>query len=240
MVQGRMKEDYIMVDIFNAYREGLDIIDMSGKTKYKVKDYNKEPSKPVFICSKKEWNNYSNEYVYILEKQFREWFRWKLENDERFVKNWRARVYQYKNIITEVLGREYDQKIDQKYDYVGTRVIANYCDRLTKSVWSDEKKKWINKTGYHLSISRFKKARPFSLRVQEEELLEKGEIPDSENVKLVNVSIQEKYNNNKKRPAYKKYLERSKEALKKANKKRDEYLIKTYGYARKEDKNEKQ
>ena len=135
-----------------------------------------------FLVTKEAWVNYTDDVIYDADKRMRAWLTEMCEN-EQWMKNYRARRYQYKQLFRILYGREYDTKRDAKTTYKLQRVFAYYSSSIKTTSKNDEGK-WRNKPGYIISPKRFKNNPPYSLRLRFEELIEQGVMPSSYNMKV--------------------------------------------------------
>lgn len=120
--------------------------------------------------------------MYQAEVHFLKWAKEKLK-DKAWCNSQRLRKYTFGMLIQEIFGRPYDPKIDGGR-LSTAHMFAHYCSRVTKCYW-DWKKEITRKTpGYCISIARLKEVKPYSLRLQAEQIMEQGIVPTRYNVKF--------------------------------------------------------
>ena len=83
-------------------------------------------------------------------------------------------------LVKEVLNRDYDAKLDGGR-LSTTKMISYYCSTVQKGASINMKS--VKHNVYVISSKRLKEMKPFSMRLQAEELREQGIIPNEHNVR---------------------------------------------------------
>jgi len=131
-----------------------------------------------------KWENYSDKDLYEVESLLRQLFKQK-ESDPK----WNLTIAKHRRftagMMFEVLyGRPYDRTHAGEYQKILrlARVMAYYSTRITKEGSINGKR--YKKKIYYLSLKRYKKLPPYSLRLRLEWLEEQGKVPCWQNMKL--------------------------------------------------------
>lgn len=170
-----------MQDLLTLYKSGADKADITG-----VRDYSKgqpvERKYPIFISSRADLDNYTNEYLYQVEKAFLKWVEQKAK-DRYWSTHYKERTYTYGMLIEEIFGRKYDVHIDGGKGLSVSRMFAHYSSRTYNHFTDPITKKSKNwQTGYLISPTRWKNERPWSIRLQVEQLQAQGIYPTKDDI----------------------------------------------------------
>lgn len=140
------------------------------------------PNKGILpiIGNHKQWEQYTNEFIYKFDSLVREFIE-TMRHNANWYRHYMERRYTYSMIIERLYGRPYDQKVDQKNLNAACRILAYYSSRIQKGGIINGKN--YSKTIYTLS-PKIKDKPPYSLRLRLEWLTERGIIPSSKNMKL--------------------------------------------------------
>lgn len=133
------------------------------------------------------WENYSDEILYDIEVRLRKFLKEK-EDDPHWT--WARTTYRKFTVgmMFEILyGRKWDPTKDGKWAFRMARVMSHYSSRIQKEGTIRGKK--YTKTIYTLSLSRFHKVSPYSLKLRIEWLADRGELPTTSNMRLPNESL---------------------------------------------------
>lgn len=144
------------------------------------------PSEPNmatnYLAGPGKWDNYSDKVTYECDSLLRQFFATK-EGDPQWEQThpkWRRFTT---GMMFEVLfGRKYDPKTDYQYGFRLSKVMAYYSTRATKE--GSIRGKRYKKTIYTLSLKRYRKLLPYSLKLRVEWLAEHGELPTYQNMRL--------------------------------------------------------
>lgn len=135
-----------------------------------------------YLAGAGKWENYSDIKLYECESLLRDFLESK-QGD----KQWDCPSTYYRRYTTgmmfEVLfGRKYDPKTDYQYGFRLAKLMAYYSTRITKegSVRGKRYKKKI----YCLSLKRYRKVPPYSLRLRLEWLESNNKLPSWQNMRL--------------------------------------------------------
>lgn len=135
-----------------------------------------------YLAGAGKWENYSDIKLYECESLLRDFLKSK-QGD----KQWDCPSTYYRRYTTgmmfEVLfGRKYDPKTDYQYGFRLAKLMAYYSTRITKegSVRGKRYKKKI----YCLSLKRYRKVPPYSLRLRLEWLESNNRLPSWQNMRL--------------------------------------------------------
>ena len=134
------------------------------------------------------WENYSDEILYDIETRLRAFLKEK-EDDPHW--KWARSTYRKftAGMMYEILyGRKWDRSRDGKYAIRIAKIMAHYSSRIQKEGTIRGKK--YTKTIYTLSLSRFHKVPPYSLKLRIEWLADRGELPTTSNMQLSRESLQ--------------------------------------------------
>lgn len=140
------------------------------------------PNKEILpiIGNHKQWDQYTNEFIYKFDALVREFIE--IMNHNGYWKShYMARRYTYSMIIERLYGRPYNPKTDQKNLNAACRILAYYSSRIQKGGMINGKN--YSKTVYTLSPHRLRKP-PYSLRLRLEWLQDQGILPNSSNMRL--------------------------------------------------------
>lgn len=134
------------------------------------------------------WENYSDDILYDIEKRLRAFLKSK-EGDPHW--KWARTTYRKFTVgmMFEVLyGRKWDPSRDGKYAHRMSRVMSYYSTKIQKEGAIRGKK--MTKTIYTLSLSRFHRIPPYSLKLRIEWLEDQGQLPSVGNMRLPCDSLQ--------------------------------------------------
>lgn len=136
----------------------------------------------TLFATKERWENYSDPYTYEFDCNIRAWIEANMETDKWKIKNPYWRRYTFGMVWEEIYGRPYDSKTDSKRAYRFSKILAHYSSKIAKS--GSVRGKQRSKSIYTFSPKRFKKVRPYSLKLQLELLEKEGKVPTWRNLKL--------------------------------------------------------
>lgn len=144
------------------------------------------PSEPNmatnYLAGPGKWDNYSDPVTYECDSLLRQFFESK-ESDPQWTQQqpkWRRFTT---GMMFEILfGRKYDPKADYQYGFRLSKVMAYYSTRSQKE--GSIRGKRYKKTIYTLSLKRYHKCPPYSLRLRVEWLSEQGKLPTYQNMRL--------------------------------------------------------
>lgn len=134
-----------------------------------------------YITTPKAWEQYNNEILYQADKKLREFVTEMRETDPTWATVRNKRKFTLGMLFRILFDREWDSKADAKNVYPLKKLFSYYSTRIQKNYYVGTKQK--NKICYNLMANPCKKA-PYSLRLRLEWLAEKGEIPNSYNMKM--------------------------------------------------------
>jgi hypothetical protein len=149
---------------------------------------NKPDMATGYLALPGRWENYSDDIIYDIEKKLRKFLKEK-EEDPHW--KWARTTYRKFTVgmMYEILyGRKWDPTRDGKYAIRMARILGYYSSRIQKEGVIRGKK--YTKTIYTLSLSRFHKVPPYSLRLRIEWLADRGELPTTANMQLPKESLQ--------------------------------------------------
>lgn len=135
-----------------------------------------------YLAGPGKWDNYSDKVLYECDSLLRQFLASK-EDDPK----WNQTHPKWRRFTTgmmfEILfGRKYDSKRDYQYGFRLAKVLAYYSTRVAKGGSVNGKK--TNKPLYTLSLKRYHKLQPYSLRLRVEWLADQGKLPTWQNMKL--------------------------------------------------------
>lgn len=137
-----------------------------------------------YLDDPKRWENYSDLVIYELEVLLRKFLETKLDDP-----NWKGAKTYWKRytcglMFEQLYGRRPNMKDHD--DIVKLRrmprLLAYYSSKVQKA--GMVRGKQYTKTVYTLSLRRYKKNLPYSLRIRLKDMQEKGEIPTWQNLRL--------------------------------------------------------
>lgn len=170
-----------MPDLLTSYKKGKNKISLLDAIDYSRSRKEKKVT-PSFLCSKERIDNYTNDYLYQCEKAFLKWVKEKAK-DEKWCKTTWMRRYKYSMLIREIFGRDYDRQIDRRILQT-SQMFSHYSSRTYNNWYDAETGKTSNQNSYLISPSRWEKVRPWSIKLQVEQLHEQGIQPTRENTGL--------------------------------------------------------
>lgn len=138
----------------------------------------------IWAClnTDKQWESFTDDTLYDIEVRLREWIE-EMKQVKGWSNNAKNRRYTTSMLVRALFHRDYDIKIDGKYNKYYKRLFSYYSSKVQKGGWSREKQKSINKTFYTISPKRLNNP-PYSLKLRYEYLIANGEIPTNMNMKL--------------------------------------------------------
>lgn len=134
------------------------------------------------------WENYSDRILYDIESRLRKFLASK-EEDPHWT--WARTTYRKFTVgmMYEILyGEKWDPHTCGPYAHRMNRVMAHYSTKIQKEGVIRGKR--YKKKIYTLSLSRYHKVTPYSLRLRLEWLADKGELPTMENMRLPKETLQ--------------------------------------------------
>ena len=145
------------------------------------------PFEPGYLKGAGKWENYSDPVLYELESLLRKWLETKLSDPEwtaKGAKGVRARKYTTGMVYESLYGKPYNGKDQDCLVRVRRlpKLLAYYSIRIQKEGTIRGKK--LTKHIYHLSLNRYKKLQPYSLRLRIEWLQAQGKLPVGQNMQL--------------------------------------------------------
>lgn len=139
--------------------EPFSLEDLKSKPEFKINESMPEWAVP-YLSGQKEWDNYSDDLVYEVDKKIREWI-------EKMRTSWSRRGldrrYQFSTLL-EILGVEVNVRKQGNYAKIA-RIFAYYSTRIQKETNINGVRK---KNVYTISPARLKKP-PYSLRLRMEQ-----------------------------------------------------------------------
>ena len=160
------------------------------------------PSEPTratnYLEGPGKWENYSDDVLYECEYLLRKFFESKQGDSHWTRQNPKFRKYTVGMMYEVLFGEKYDS-CDPKAQVRGRRLsklMTYYSTRKQKEGSILGKK--INKTIYTLSLRRYKRLAPFSLKLRIPWLEEQGKIPTWHNMQLVKETLETGHARNKK------------------------------------------
>ena len=145
------------------------------------------PFEPGYLSGAGKWENYSDPVLYEIESLLRKWLETKLNDSNWNAKGTKGVMYRKHTtgMVYECLyGKPYNAK--DKDCLVRVRklpkLLAYYSIRIQREGSIRGKK--TTKKIYHLSLGRFKKLPPYSLKLRIEWLQEQGKLPTAQNMRL--------------------------------------------------------
>lgn len=138
-----------------------------------------------FIGSKSQWDNYTDERLYEMDKLMRDFLRCKLENAEWCRTHWNRRMTQA--MLWEALKGEKWTKEASGYTNALSKVATYYATRIQKEgyVLGKHRKRKVYTFGKKAVLNR----RPLSLKLRLEEMAEAGELPTGRKMALVQETL---------------------------------------------------
>lgn len=129
------------------------------------------------------WANWSDPIIFECDWLIRQYIEMRMKDP-----GWgglgkaaeRRRRYTFGMMFRVLFGREYDPKRDSKYNVKLGRVMSHYSSRVQKNTSMPGMKNC--KTVWFLSVTRFKKVAPYSLKVRLQWLADRGETPTWRNM----------------------------------------------------------
>lgn len=135
-----------------------------------------------YLAGAGKWQNYNDFILYEAECLLRKFFESKKDDPQWISSSTYYRRYTTGMMFEVLYGKEYDPKSDFKVAFRLAKLMAYYSTRITKE--GSVRGKRYKKSIYCLSIARYKKIPPYSLRLRLEWLESKGELPTWHNMKL--------------------------------------------------------
>lgn len=139
---------------------------------------------PNYLGKPDKWKNYTDMILYEAELLLRKFFELKQSD-----KNWTCSAAYYRRntlgmIYVELYGEPVNNrdKLCQKRMRRLSNLLAYYSTRIQKE--GSVRGKKTNKKIYTLSLKRYEKLPPYSLRLRIEWLAEQGKVPCWQNMKL--------------------------------------------------------
>jgi len=129
------------------------------------------------------WEMYTDAELYQFEKDFRAWMAHMVQ-DPQWVKSVQKRKYTYKMLIRAIYGIEIG---DVRYSGVWMRkravydrMLLWYTQTVGKSMTDPSTGKRVNQKVYCLSVQRYRKAKPYGLKLRLEWYRERGVEPSAQ------------------------------------------------------------
>lgn len=160
-------------------------------------DYIADAVKP-FIAGKREWDNYTDDVTYDVDKAMRDFMR-KMKETPKWVKDRRMRTYKFSQLFRLLFGREYDVGRDSRNSSRISKVFAYYSSSIRGACKNDDGE-WRAKPGYVISPRRLEKP-PYSLRLRFEEMAAEGIIPTAANMRVPEDNLSKGHSRNPKTDA---------------------------------------
>lgn len=135
-----------------------------------------------YLAGPGKWDNYSDPVTYECDSLLRQFLASK-QNDAQWTQpNPRWRRFTTGMMFEILFGRKYDPKTDYRYGFRLSKIMAYYSTRAIKEGSIHGKR--YKKTIYTLSLKRYAKLAPYSLKLRVEWLAEQGKLPTWQNMKL--------------------------------------------------------
>lgn len=159
----------------------------------------KEPTRATnYLEGPGKWDNYSDDVLYECERLLRDFLETKLDESHWKQQNPKYRKYTVGMMFGVLYGREYNQT--RSYDQVRARrlvkLMGYYSTRKQKE--GSILGKYYRKTVYTLSLRRYKRLPPYSLRLRIPWLEEQGRMPTWHNMQLPKDNLETGHARNKK------------------------------------------
>lgn len=158
----------------------------------------KEPTRATnYLEGPGKWDNYSDDVLYECESLLRRFFESKLDDGHWRQQNPKYRKYTVGLMFEVLYGRKYDKY--QSHDQVRGRRLAKlmsyYATRKQKE--GSILGKYYRKTVYTLSLRRYKRVPPYSLKLRIPWLEEQGKMPTWHNMQLPKDNLEAGHARNK-------------------------------------------
>jgi len=145
------------------------------------------PERPGYLDGPGKWENYSDDVLYELETLLRRWLASKESDPEwtaKGAKGTRARKHTCGMVYQCLYGKPWDVRDRDCQVRLRRlpRLLAYYSTKVQKEGIINGKK--MTKHIYHLSLRRFRKVPPYSLKLRLEWLREHDRLPVWQNMKL--------------------------------------------------------
>lgn len=151
--------------------------------KPEVPELPEESGKISYLDDPEVWKVYSDDALYEVETLFLEWAERMMQEPKFRQNNPVYRRYTCGMVFEQLYGRKYD--VHNSDDHVSMRrlpkIMSYYSSKIQKEGSIRGKK--VTRTIYTLSIRRIKTLPPFSLKLREEWLAKRGEVPTWSNMK---------------------------------------------------------
>lgn len=135
-----------------------------------------------YLAGPGKWENYSDKIIYECDSLLRQFFESKKNDSHWSMPNPKYRRFTTGMMFEVLFGRKYDPKTDHQYGVRLARVMAYYSTKIIKEGSINGKR--YKKSIYTLSMKRYFKCPPYSLKLRIEWLSDKGELPTFRNMKM--------------------------------------------------------
>lgn len=151
-----------------------------------------------YVSSPEKWEQYCDEFVYEADKAVRAWIEKMMDNPSWKQPNPRNRRYTAGMIFEQAFGRKWTDS-DNKYGTRWSKILQYYSSKIQKEASINGKK--YTKNVYTISVSRFKRVAPFSLKLRLEWMANRGILPNNSNMRLPRDTLKPGHARNKRTDA---------------------------------------